>query len=55
MSKLKKKIVDLAVMSCICDSRYSFNDLSFDSGSAFYNSKGKRTKPQKKSKNRRKR
>lgn len=50
MSKLKKKLVDLAVMSCIVGGKYSYNDLSCDSGSAFYNSKGKRTKPQKKSK-----
>lgn len=48
MSKRKGALFNLAVMSAVVGSRYSYNDLSCDNGSAFYNSKGKRTKPQKK-------
>lgn len=55
MSKSKGALFNLAVMSAIVGGRYSYNDLSCDSGSAFYNSKSKRTKPQKKSKKRGKR
>lgn len=49
MSKVKKSLVNLAVMSCFVGNRYGFSDLE-DKGGAFYNSKGKRTKPQKKNK-----
>ena len=50
MSKSKGALFNLAVMSAIVGGRYSYNDFGNDSGGAFYNSKGKRTKPQKKSK-----
>lgn len=50
MSKTKKGLFNLAMMSCIVGGKYSYNDLEKDNGGAFYNSKGKRTKPQKKNK-----
>ena len=48
---MKKKLVELAIMSCIVGNRfsYSYSNLE-DNGGAFYNSKSKRTKPQKKKK-----
>lgn len=48
---MKKKLVDLAVMSCIVGNRFSYSNLE-DNGGAFYNSKSKRTKPQKKKRKR---
>ena len=55
MSKSKGALFNVAVISAIVGGKYSYNDLEKDNGGAFYNSKGKRTKPQKKSKNRGKR